>query len=181
MNTPEPLLYYQMGRGYPVADDRLFNLVAKYYGGSSMTILASGHGLLGQRIIDFLGIPTTAIEADEDLIRDSKLHGVKMYTHHLDLTDDSLVLFKRLIDMHMVDVLLGQNCLLDIAMGDALRWDSFMQAIDASQIYEIFFEDKKPGEVIAKLEALFHVAVRDEKCVYMVRNRKQSPKRKPPA
>lgn len=164
-------MQYEMGRGYPVADDRLFNLIAKYYGGSSLTILASGHGLLGQRIIDFLGIPTTAIEADESKIRDSKLHGIKMYTHHLDLSDDSLVLFKRLIDMHMVDVLLAQNCLLDIAMDGALRWDDFMAAIDRSQIYEIFFEDEKPGEVICKLEALFHVAVRDENCVYMVRNR----------
>lgn len=181
VNTPEPLLYYEMGRGYPVADDRLFNFISKYYGGSSVAVLGSGYGLLARRIIDFLGIPMTAIEGDENKIREGRDHGINLHTHHMQLTDDSLPLFKRLIDMHMVDVLVAQNCLLDLLMGDTLRWDNWMQVMHGSQIYEIFIEDAKPTECIAKLEALFHVAQREENCVYLVRDQNKAPKSKPPA
>jgi hypothetical protein len=181
VNTPEPLLYYEMGRGYPVADDRLFKMIEKYWGGSSMAILASGHGLLGQRIVDFLGLPLVAIEADDQKIRDSKQHGVRIHTHHLHLTDDSMVIFKRLIDMHRVDILVTQNCLYDLAMGDDLRWDNWMLALQASEIYEIFIEDKHVTDCIVKLEALYHVAQRDGRCAYLARNQTKAPKHKPPA
>ncbi len=181
MNAPETLLQYQMGRGYPVADDRLFKLIEKYYGGSSMAVLGSGHGLLASRILDFIGIPMTAIEADDAKIREGRLHGVSLHTHHIELTDASLPIFRRLIDMHMVDILVAQNCLLDLLMGEALRWDNFIHCIEGSQIYEIFIEDDKPTECIAKLEGLFHVAQRSERCIYMVRHQKKAPKSKPPA
>lgn len=180
-NVPETVLFYEMGRGYPPADDRLFRMIENYHGGASIAVLGSGHGLLARRIVEFIGLPMTAIEADDDKIRQGRDHGINLHTHHIVLTDASLPLFKRLIDMHMVDILVAQNCLLDMLMGDDLRWDSFMQAIEASEIHEIFIEDAKPTECIAKLDVLFHVAQRDNGCVYLVRKQRKAPKHKPPA
>ena len=131
--------------------------------------------------IQFIGLPMTAIEADDKKIRQGRDHGITLHTHHLKLTDDSLVLFKRLIDMHRVDILVAQNWLYGMAMGDDLRWDNWMLALQASDIYEIFIQDQRVTDCIAKLEALYHVAQRDNGCVYMVRNQVKAPKSKPPA
>ena len=180
-NVPESVLQYEQGRGYPVADDRLFRLIENYHGGASVAVLGSGHGLLAKRVVEFIGLPMTAIEADDHKIRQGRDHGITLHTHHIEITDASLPLFKRLIDMHMVDILVAQNCLLNLLMGEGLRWDNFMQCIEASQIYEIFLQDAKPTECIAKLDVLFHVAQRDNGCVYLVRNQKKAPKSKPPA
>lgn len=180
-NVPEPLLQYEQGRGYPPADDRLFRLIENYHGGASVALLGSGHGLLARRIVEFIGLPMTAIEADDKKIRQGRDHGITLHTHHMKLTDDSLVLFKRLIDMHRVDILVAQNWLYGMAMGDDLRWDNWMLALQASDIYEIFIQDQRVTDCIAKLEALYHVAQRDNGCVYMVRNQVKAPKSKPPA
>ena len=68
MTYQDDLDLYRRGRGYPVADDDLIDLIERRYEGGSFLIINSKCGLFGQRLIDRQGVTVAGIEPDPDRV-----------------------------------------------------------------------------------------------------------------
>lgn len=142
MTYQNDLDQYRKGRGYPVADDALLELIERRYQGGSFLIVNSQHGLFGQRLIDRQGITVVGIEPDMDRVAAGMEAGVKMQSHNFELNPDALLHLGRMLEMYGTTGLIIRgmvNTLADHVFAE--HWDALLAIVTMSNVYELFIED----------------------------------------
>ena len=144
MTQQDDLNLYRAGRGFPVADDSLLDLIERNYQGGSFVTIYAGTGLFGQRLIERQGISVVGIEPDTDKTAAGVEAGVRMQSHGFELDADGLLYFGRMLEMYGTTGLIVRgmtNILHDHVFGPDKHWPSFMAILNMSNVYELFIED----------------------------------------
>lgn len=113
-NSTQHVEQFAQGRGYPKIHDNIFNLIAETWRGGSFVDVCCSTGLLGQRLIDKLGVMCVGVEGDLEAIGNGKQHGIHMSLHHVLLDVDTLGLFSRILDMHQVNTVVMRRCVSEL-------------------------------------------------------------------
>ena len=120
---------FRDGRGYPRIHDNIFNLIAETWTGGSFVDVCCSTGLLGQRLIDKLGVMCCGVDGDAEAIANGKAYGIQMKVHHLIINEETLGLFSRILDQHDVNTLVFRRCISELfATGLTLGVGNTVQA-----------------------------------------------------
>ena len=142
MTYQHDLDQYRKGRGYPVADDDLIELIERRYEGGSFLMVNSQSGLFGQRLIDRQGVTVVGIEPDVDRIAAGIEAGIRMQAHNFELNPDSLLHLGRMLEMYGTTGLIIRNMvntLADHVFAD--HWPALQTIVKMSNVFELFIED----------------------------------------
>lgn len=170
MTYQDDLDTYRRGRGYPVTDDALLDLIERRYEGGAFLIVNSKCGLFGQRLIDRQGVTVAGIEPDSDRVTAGQVAGVRMQSHNIELDDRSMIYFTRLLEMYGTTGLIVRD-MVNTLHDHVLDWPAFMEIILASNVFELFIEDDDTVAAAKAFEPAFHIVeALSSKLVYLRRD-----------
>ncbi len=188
------LEHFERGRGYPERHDDLFKLIADTWTCGSFLDVCCGSGLLGQRLIDKLGVMCCGIEADSVAATAAHMLGVQMKIHEMLIQNNTLGLFSRVLVEHDVKTVVMRHCVNELFTDSGIPRPvnrlfaaSFVDTLVARGVEEIYLEGRafvsgppRPiPNVAAEIEFFlphYDVQVHRGRCVFLRRRRLETAK-----
>jgi len=185
---------FAAGRGFPKIHDNIFNLIAETWTGGSFIDVCCSTGLLGQRLIDKLGVMCCGLEGDAEAIANGKEHGVSMFIYQLLLDDRSLGGFSRILRDHDVNTVVMRRCVselfakgMPLGVGNTVQTElkpefaaQYVDALLGAGVNEIYLQGRAESasskHIIPNVEAeiefflpQYSVRVKRGQCAYLRR------------
>lgn len=139
---------YTTNRRFPKIHDDIFNLIANRGQGCSALDLCGNHGMLGQRIIDLLGIPCVVVEGHYPAIVMATNYGTSIPKYLLRVGKDTYPDLAGIIKEHEVDTLVARRCISELFKNvedpDRFLW---VEMLAKSGIKEVFLQGRAPTKL----------------------------------
>jgi len=186
--------HYKVTGRFPKIHDNLFNLITETWEGGSFIDVCCSTGLLGQRLIDKLGVMCCGIEGDSRAITAGKQGGVQMTVYQTYIDEKSLANLSRILSDHDVNTVVMRRCVselfakgMPLGVGNTVQTElkpgfaeKFIDTLLAAGVDEIYLQGRAESasskHVIPNVEAEikffsthYDVRVKRGQCAYLRR------------
>lgn len=135
---------YRDAKEFPKIHDDLFGLVRDYGVRCNALDLCCSIGLLGQRLIDHLGINCIGVEGYLISSREGPEYGVMMPVYELKVTMETLPQFFSILKEHQVETLVARRCISEIFPGpDTPLAHAFVAGLKEAGVKHVFLQGRQ--------------------------------------